>query len=328
MSSKPPTRSADLARIWHESSGVPSGSDYALLAELGCGFVGRSSGGLPAFVLPLPDLPDVAGRRTAGSELLAHRETRLSFGRTDTVSSAAALVCTDSELVDAFAVLVTDLATRIQSSGASWEIVLACVEEWQSLLAPRPRMSAEAELGLWGELWFIHQADDPNTVLGSWRGPERDSTDFFMGGKAVEVKTSKAVRQHHVSQSQVDSPVGLQESWLLSLWTKADPIQGSSVSSLVDDIRERVRDEADALRRLARAGYSPRDKKAYTTAYMVLAEPEWYSSDSIPRVRSADAGISQLRYRVSLDESRREPANSARALWRHFHGHEHTEMRR
>jgi len=41
----------------------------------------------------------------------------------------------------------------------------------------------------------------------------------------------------------VVAPVGIHESWLLSLWVKRDPA-GMSVGELVDNILERVSDQA------------------------------------------------------------------------------------
>jgi hypothetical protein len=152
--------------------------------------------------------------------------------------------------------------------------MITAVEEWQTLLAPRGRISEESETGLWGEMWFLSRADDVDKVLSGWRGPERDTTDFFLGGRGVEIKTSQQRRHHHVSLSQVDVPLGNQDAWLLSIWVKLDPRAQTTLADLVDRILSRSKDQGQALRRLVRAGFSPSERSSYTASFAILAEPE------------------------------------------------------
>jgi hypothetical protein len=280
-------------------------------------------------VIPLEEAaPTSVGRRAAGCEVVGHHSTRFVFGGRETVGPAAALLCTDSALVDAFVVLALDVASRALVAGATWSNVLAAVEEWQTLLTPRERLSAEAEEGLWGELWFLSQAGDVDRALSAWRGPEGDATDFFVGGKSAEVKTSRQRRQHHVSQSQLLAPTGEHDAWLVSIWVKSDPVAPNTIPHLADAVLERSTDRGNALRRLLRAGYSPPKRADYTASFVILAEPEWYAAGDVPRVRTADRGVSHLRYRVSLDEARRADAALSDSLWRHFNGHGYSGAQR
>src|SRR5262249_33945285 len=128
-------------------------------------------------------------------------------------------------------------------------------------------------------------------------------------------------RVHYVSQSQVDAPVGSNESWVISIWVKIDPATSLTVPLLADRILDRASDRGDALRRLVRAGYSPVQRSGYATSFVLLAEPEWYATNDIPRVRAADPGVSQLRYRITLDQAARADRPLADALSLHFHGH-------
>jgi hypothetical protein len=237
-------------------------------------------------------------------------------------AAAAALLCTDPDLIDTFAVLADDVLTRTRSA-FTWQAILAVVEEWQTLLMPRGRATKEVELGIWGELWFVENSRDVGRALLGWRGPDGDATDFFQDGIAVEVKASRTRRQHFVSQAQVETPVGLHEAWLLSLWVKADPGSALTVPWIADSIVAKAPDQAEALRRMAQAGYSPGDRREYTSAFALLSEPEWFALADVPRVRAADPGISQLRYRIALDEARRANAVTAGQLWHHFHEHDY-----
>jgi hypothetical protein len=312
---------------WLGKEASESATDYQLLAEHDGAFVARSRAGLAALVLPIAVLaPAATGRRASGCELVGHSSLRFVYRGSQWDGPAAALLCLDPDLVDTFAVLADDVLTRM-SGVFTWPSIVALVEEWQTLLMPRGRPSKEAELGIWGELWFIVQSRDVNRTLSCWRGPDGDATDFFYGGVAVEVKASRTERQHFASQAQVEMPVGLHDSWLLSLWVKADPGSGVTVPAVVDAILARATDQAHALRRIAQSGYTPADRRDYTSGFTLLSEPEWFATPDVPRVRVADPGISQLRYRVVLDKARRAHAVTAERLWRHFHEHSYGSER-
>lgn len=316
-------RIAALRECWSGARRANGATDYELLAEQDGAFVARSKAGLAALVLPVEGLgPLASGRRASGCELVAHPTLHFAHGGAEWDGAAAAFLCADSDLLDTFAVLANDLLARTGPKFA-WSSLVAVVEEWQTLLKPRGKPSKETELGLWGELWFIEQSRDVARALAAWRGPEGDHTDFFERGVAVEVKASRVVRQHFVSQAQVESPVGKQDAWLLSIWAKADPGSVLTVPFLADAILARAPDRAEGVRLLARAGYAPADRQEYATAFTLLSEPEWFAAPDVPRVRAADAGVSNLRYRVVLDANLRADAATARGLWHHFHGRDY-----
>lgn len=301
------------------TSKAPADSaDFVLLDKIGAAFVARSKNGAPAVVIPLASVGSV-GRTTAGCELLPQSNLACRFESKDWTTPAAVLVCRDLELSESFAILAADVVDRLGRE-PTWQATLSAVEEWQKLLASRGRPSAEAELGLWGELWFLAETDDVDRCLAGWRGPEGDTTDFLVDGLSVEVKATRSRRQHFVSLSQIpddDSPL---EGWLMSLWAKPDPASTLTVPSLATQIIERSKDPAEALKRLARAGYVENDHREFSTGFVLAAEPEWYPLSTVPRVRSADAGVTQIRYRVVLDPSTRAEPETADSIAAHFHG--------
>jgi hypothetical protein len=311
----------DLLRAcWSREHNVGGTADYALIADYAGTFVARSQSGLAALVVPVPDFGlSAAGRRAAGCEVVGHRSIRFAYRGREWDGPAAALLCTDPALLEAFAVLAADVASRI-GQAPSWQAILATVEEWQALLTPRDRPNVDSEVGLWGELWFLDRAVDIERLLAGWRGPDADVTDFFVGGVAAEIKTARTKRQHHVSQTQVGRPAGMHDAWLTSLWVKVDPASPVTVAYLADRILDRAPDQGEALRRMARAGFSPLNRSGYVTGLVLLDEPEWYAATDVPRVHQADPGVSQLRYRVTLDAERRAPPRVSSTLWNHFHG--------
>jgi hypothetical protein len=236
---------------------------------------------------------------------------------------AATLECTEGALLDTFLVLVTDVAQRASAAQSlSWPAISGWVEEWQVLLAHRIPMDMERQLGLWGELWVIAQSNDPDTLIAAWRGPENSATDFFVGGVALEVKTSRGSHTHFVSQKQLDSPAGAATAYVLSLWVDIDPAEGRSLADLVDGLLSRVSEPAAFLKQVAQLGYVPADCAQYMSRLALLDVPLWFPLDAVPRVRAADPGVSQLRYKITLDADKAVSADVADSLWTHFGHHQ------
>lgn len=298
-------------------------SDYRIATSVGAAFLARGRTGAPTLLIPLEVAPVVAGRRGGGFALNSAGRVVFRTGGREWEQPAAVLECTETGLVDAFLVLVTDIAGRLDlASKADWKEILAWVEDWQVLLARRPVMDVQRQLGLWGELWIIANASDPDLLIAGWRGPDRDPTDFFLNGVAVEAKASRRARVHHVSQRQVDQPVGRHSAYFLSIWAGIDPVAGCSLTELVDGLLSRVANAPVLLRKVAGLGYAPVDRAEYTTRFISLDSPLWFRAQDVPRVRDSDPGISEVRYVVTLDVNRALDKQQARALWCHFCGTE------
>lgn len=208
--------------------GAPStdeANDYRIATSVGPAFLARARSGAPTLLIPLDVAPVTVGRRGGGFSLTPANRVAFEYAGRRWEQAAAALECTESQLVDAFLVLVMDICRRLASSAGeiSWPTILALVEEWQMLLARRAVLTAEQQLGLWGELWVISKAVNPDPLVAAWRGPEGEAADFFFDGIALEVKVSRRAHVHHVSQRQIDLPVGMHKAYLLSVWVGSSP---------------------------------------------------------------------------------------------------------
>ena len=294
--------------------------DYRIATSIGPAFLARGRSGALTLLVPLDVVPVAVGRRGGGFSLSPVAQVVFEFAGRRWEQAAAALECTESALADAFLVLVLDICRRLSSavSGTTWQTILDWVEEWQMLLARRALLTAEQQLGLWGELWVISKAANPDPLIAAWRGPEGEVADFFFDGIALEVKVSRRAHVHHVSQRQIDLPVGIHKAYLLSLWVGVEPVRGISLAELVDATVGMVSDAPALLRQLALLGYTPLDRDQYVTRFIPLDTPRWFRAEDVPRVRTMDAGISQVRYVVTLDIDTSLADDLATGLWRHF----------
>jgi Putative PD-(D/E)XK family member, (DUF4420) len=280
--------------------------DYVLGARIGSSFVGLARNGDPSLVIPLGYVPTGVTRATGGCLLRPSASVEFEYKGRRWAQPAATLECTIPNLVDAFAVLASDVADRLTATGDSpeWCVLADIVQEWQSLLASLRGLSPERELGLWGELWFILRSHDPGLLLRAWTGPGGGVADFVNDGMSIEVKTSTTRLSHWISHAQVNRPLGDLPAFILSLWVAGDPTSGKTLATLANDILTRIDDRAEALRRLLMAGYSPADHLQYIRPFVILEEPHWFDVSAVPKVQLADEGVLRLRYLAELDEAR------------------------
>jgi Putative PD-(D/E)XK family member, (DUF4420) len=282
------------------------GVDYSILPFLpdawaGCSYLAISRQGWPALIVPVRSVTADNVRLTHGLAFRALVAVELSDGRERWTRPAAVLECREPQLTRTFAAMVAAFAARIaQHRPASLEFVSGLLTEWEDLLSRRGLLSAERELGLWAELWLLARTKRIDELLEAWRGPDSEWVDFLLDGKGFEVKASHRERVHVVSQEQVEPTLGNAEVFLLSLHVAVDPVHGKCLSNVVAQVAAAASDVAKFEEKLASVGYCRDDEQAYRRRYVVLSPPAVYRAQDVPRVRLADPGISQIRYRVEL----------------------------
>lgn len=280
-------------------------ADYAILSVEGPpprhAHFARSRLGAPALLIPLSRAAPETSRVTHGLTLKAVNQLELARGDLRWTEPTAVLECRDPELLNAFAPLAAAILARLDSDDKpAWERVVALFVEWERLLGRRTVLTGESELGLWGELWLLGRTSNPDDLLAAWRGPEAEHVDFFIGGRGFEVKTSRRPGVHMLSQAQVEQPLGDAAVVLVSLCVVPDPLRGRSLAELVVKAAARIIDMATFEEKLASVGYSRVDEDAYRRRFALVEAPAFYPRERLPRIRSADPGVSLIRYQAEL----------------------------
>ncbi len=275
--------------------------DYRIAARVGAGYLARTRAGGVAWIVELESSADATGRRAGGFVLAPVASLEFEFESKKWLAPAAVWESTDPQLLGAFLVLVGDAAVRLGPS-VTWKALVAYVDEWQALLARRPVLSPEQQIGLWAELEVIRSAKDPDKLVAAWIGPDRAPVDFLLDGIGLEVKASRRRHCHHVSQSQGGAPVGVRDAYTVSFWLSQDPAAGQSLIDLLDDLLERIVDKPEFYKKLASVGFSLADQDSYrANRYLLLDQPLVFPSVSVPRIPEMDPAISEVRYVVTLD---------------------------
>jgi hypothetical protein len=157
------------------------------------------------------------------------------------------------QLFEPFYGLILSIADRVQLDG---EEVGRAVDDalmvWQGLLRKSTMLSAEKQLGLFGEIWFLNrliQAQGPK-ALESWVGPRGQAHDFRIDLNEFEVKSTRAERRiHHISSvTQLVSSPG-RALYLISLqFGAAGEGPGESLADRIAAVRLTIRGmDADAV---------------------------------------------------------------------------------
>lgn len=150
--------------------------------------------------------------------------------------------CVLPSLNETFTLVASDLAVALAaSSDDPMGAVIRTLDKWRRFWgATSLGLSLEAELGLFGELWFLDQWVPAVEGPLLWVGPTGNRHDFVSESVSVEVKTTMGTNgpiTHHISSlDQMASP---QNGRLLffSLRVVQDAGARNSLNSLIDRLR-------------------------------------------------------------------------------------------
>lgn len=162
----------------------------------------------------------------------------------------------------------------------------AAMTNMKALLAAKPRISEEKQIGLVGELLLFRallEAYDEYTVIDWWLGPLAEERDYAFPAFDAEVKTTLGESRTHVIHGvgQLEPSPG-RSLWLVSIQiTRAggDP-DGVGLPRLVHEIRERLTGTRDRFAgHLSNEGWDDDDAAMYPTTYVPRTSPAAYLVD-------------------------------------------------
>lgn len=192
----------------------------------------------------------------------------------------------------------------------------AAMTNMKALLAAKPRISEEKQIGLVGELLLFRSlldTFDEYTVIDWWLGPLSEEHDYAFPAFDAEVKTTLGGSRTHVihGAGQLEPSTG-RSLWLVSVQvTRAggNP-DGVGLPGLIHEIRERLTGTRDRfVSRLSSEGWDDEDAAMYPTAYVLRTTPAAYLvDDDFPavtrqRLRSVVPHsdlVSDVTYRVNV----------------------------
>lgn len=220
-----------------------------------------------------------------------------------------------------FALMACDVVGALDESASSGEpeakllrTLLGRVGAWQEFMRKGSQsLSAEAEIGLFGELTLLRTIIDagvpPAVAIDSWFGPLDGVRDFEIGTGAIEVKATLSKTGF---PARIFSLEQLDDSARQPLFLAAVRLRqveaGQSLPELVAEMRDVAAGEAEAVRllseRLIAAGYFDGNADCYRRRFSHDAPRVLEVKDDFPRLVPGNVplGVTKAAYEIDLDK--------------------------
>lgn len=217
---------------------------------------------------------------------------------------------------DVFTIVVKDILDELERQKLAENYINALksrIAKWREFFksASERKLSAEAEIGLFGELSFIRDMAERGfaCVFDFWNGPIKSAQDFQGNKVAIEVKTSSSRELEHVYiSSEVQLDKGNYSELFLSIYrVERDDTSGISLPELIDavasNMAEQQRNRFYAL--LLCLGYTNDDASYYKKKYCIKEQRTFCVEDSFPRITCRDLpkGVGDVHYALYLDSA-------------------------
>lgn len=235
------------------------------------------------------------------------------------------LKCLDPALESVFMDLLENVCDRIRSGGKSSESLEAAIDDFRNLLRNRVFLvDRKKVLGLFGELVVLRETlNSHSRSVDAWVGPIGGRRDFLFPRLAIEVKASEKTDQRTVEISSLGQLTkdDVETLYLWYLRVEEDPVSGSSVSEVIQDILTKAKEKQLFESKLDKLGYSTQSREAFDAyRWRVLESQPFQIEEGFPRITKASfsggvpIGVSAVCYASDLDTAKEFAVTAASVL--------------
>lgn len=223
---------------------------------------------------------------------------------------------------DVFSTLGEDLINKIADISDEDRLVKKIVsrlEKWKLLFEKigRQGLSEEAQMGLFGELYFLrkflNRSEDQDYCVNSWRGTEKAVQDFQFADWAVEVKTTHGKNQQKIyisNERQLDISL-VPNIFLIHLSLELREGFGESLNQIVLDLNNTLSKNPAAFSvfnlKLLEAGYFEHHREYYeNTGYSIRQENIYKVTTDFPKITESmiPPGVGDVRYSLVISANK------------------------
>ncbi|OAD17877.1 PD-(D/E)XK motif protein [Achromobacter insolitus] len=175
-----------------------------------------------------------------------------------------------------------------------------------------PDLSANEQIGLFGELWVLSNVLFPTVggrICHLWSGPESERHDFVGLGVHIEVKTTiRSEPKHEISRlDQLRAPAG-KRLLLISVLIERSLGGDETLADRVDEIREKLKEDGRALdvfeSRLAQLGWHEGLRQTGALLRFTFRDVHVFEvAGSFPRLPddyTPPLGVSGIKYSINV----------------------------
>lgn len=228
-----------------------------------------------------------------------------------------ALCKEDAGSLDLFATMADDVRSTLRTLRNADALVglqafLSRIRAWQEFMrrGADNLLSAEAEVGLFGELEFLDQLITaglpPWQAVEAWQGPLGGLQDFPIGTGAIEVKTTVSPLGF---VAKIGSLAQLDDSLIRPLFVAGIRLalnhSGSTISERAESLRSRLANDEVVLSsfnsRLLHAGLLEAHAEKYTRRFELVDHRLIHVTEAFPRLTSGNVALPIRRASYELD---------------------------
>ena len=218
---------------------------------------------------------------------------------------------------DFFATMADDIVVTLEKQLMNdnvrlFNLFISRIKAWQDFMRKGGGdiLSPEAEIGLFGELIFLHKLLDSGLlaefVVDSWQGPLDGIHDFVFGTGAIEVKSTVSPHGFPAKIANLDQ---LDDSLIRPLFLAAIRLElnpmGKTLPILIQETKDLFSSNDPALAcldsRLLHAGYFHAFAERYTRHFLRIGCRLMVVNDDFPRLTRANVALAIRNARYDLD---------------------------
>jgi len=179
------------------------------------------------------------------------------------------------------------------------DLIQGLIELFRAMDSP----NTSTMLGLWGELFVIGSANDPDLVATAWHATPNDKFDLSLDDVRVEVETTNGPRRHHFSLEQVQDVPGIKIA-IASLIVN-ESSTGKTVVEMISWVEQAITQATirDRIRKIAlkTIGNALGDDmlRRYDTESAGV-NLRFFSGSRVPQPNPPAFGVTQIRFVADL----------------------------
>ncbi|CAN0617376.1 conserved protein of unknown function [Burkholderia multivorans] len=230
-----------------------------------------------------------------------------------------------------FAAMASDIAAALFACPASDEVkslttLLGRVRAWQEFMRRGGEpLSAEAELGLFGELSLLRamfdEGLDPTVACEAWRGPLGGLRDFELGTGAIEVKSTLSSTGFRARVGSLEQLDDTERQPLFVAAVRLRQMQnGRTLSEAVEMARDIIAGDSVAERllseRIIASGFRDEHADSYVRKFEMAETRLLLVGPGFPRLTPhlMPDGVVRASYEIDIDKATAEVFDLRRAL--------------
>ncbi|MBJ2329797.1 PD-(D/E)XK motif protein [Schaalia cardiffensis] len=200
--------------------------------------------------------------------------------------------------------LLRSVSEHLQQGERLERALVVSLDGYRDLFSRIPRLSADQETGLFGELLALADEIGAEASVKAWLGPRGEEHDFVLPDVDVEVKTTTSEKRTHIIHGvdQLTRTPGRPLQMLSIQLTRAGASnRGLTLTELVGAVRRGLRLMRTELdERLELMGWrDPDAEELFTSRFLQRTAPRFYDvDDSFPAITSD--GLSRILERPEL----------------------------